>query len=156
MKAYTKYFALALLLTFLSALPARAQVGAGLKVGYGFDIEEILLGGELHVVTPVEDVTFVPNLEIYLRDDPSILSFNGDFHYAPRVGAQSSIRPYVGLGLAITRVSRNNRSNTDAGINLIGGINFRTSGRTTPFIHLKLVEGDYDDLVLAGGVRFLL
>lgn len=155
MKRYAFFAALALLLLVPSS--ARAQLGAGLNVQYGTDAEEFQIGGELHIPIPsVAGFTFVPNLEVYLQDEPSVLVFNGDFHYAPSVSPQASIRPYIGLGLALTRVEFDRRDNTEAGINIKGGINFRTTGSLVPFFQAEYRAGDYDDISIGGGIRFLL
>ena len=135
---------------------AQAQVGAGVNLQYGLDSEELLLGGELHlVIGAVEGLTFVPGLELYLADEPSVLVLNGNFHYAPSVSSRSSIRPYAGFGPALTRTSFGEADRTDFGVNVLGGVNFR-AGSLTPFIQLKYRAGDAEDLTLGGGVRFIL
>lgn len=140
------------------AKTASAQVGGGLNVQYGFEFEEVQLGAELHIVPGgLPNFTFVPNFEVYLRDDPSVVAFNGDFHYAPTVSRSREWRPYIGLGLALVRVAHRRNSNTEAGVNLKGGLNFRGQ-RTTPFVQIeyRVADDPYDDLSLGGGIRFIL
>lgn len=146
----------AFVLTFFVALPASAQVGGGINVQYGFDREEAQLGGELHLaLSSMRGLAFVPNVEVYLSDDPSIVAFNGDFHYAPTVSQNRAFRPYIGAGLALVRASFGGNSNSELGVNLKGGLNFR-SERTTPFLQLEYRAGDYDELSLGGGIRVVL
>ena len=138
---------LILMMAVLWTMPARAQTAIGLVAQYGLDIDEFQLGGEFHIpFRPIDGFSFVPNLEFYLRDDPTILSINADVHYAFGSQFARSFVPYVGLG----------RSNSDAGLNLIGGANFRTRGRSVPFFQIEFRAGDYEDLSIGGGVRFPL
>ena len=142
----------------LCTLPARAQTALGVVAQYGLDIEEFQLGGEFHIpFRPTEGFSFVPNIEFYLRDDPTIIVINADVHYAFGSQYSRSLMPYVGLGLAVTRVSNDGRSDSEAGLNLIGGANFRTRGRSVPFFQIEFRAGDpFDDLSIGGGVRFPL
>ena len=136
-------------------LPAHAQTALGVVAQYGLDIEEFQLGAEFHIpFRPIDGFSFVPNIEFYLRDDPTIFSINADVHYAFGSEFVESFVPYVGLGLAVTRVSDEGRSNSDAGLNLIGGANFRTRGRSVPFFQIEFRAGDFEDLSIGGGVRF--
>ncbi|MDX1547778.1 MAG: hypothetical protein R3247_12360 [Rhodothermales bacterium] len=148
---------IALLLVFgLSAQTAHAQLGAGLKVQYGLDAEEVQVGGELHVPLGVIDgLTLVPALEAYLGDEPSVVVLNGNVHYAPPVSPTSAFRPYAGLGLAAVRVSVDDEGETHPGLNLIGGINFR-AGPLTPFAQFTYRTGDASDTSIGGGLRFII
>ena len=151
-----------LLLVLIGVTPwvtaTQAQTALGLVAQYGLDIEEFQLGGEFHIpFRPLDGFSFVPNLELYIRDDPTILAINADVHYAFGSEFARSFVPYVGLGLAVTRVSDDGRSDSEAGLNLIGGANFRTRGRSVPFFPIEFRASDfYDDLSIGGGVRFPL
>lgn len=150
----TLTFAATLMLLAAFARPAQAQTALGVNAQYGLDFEEFQAGAELHIpFRAAGGFSFVPNVEFYFMDEPTVFSINGDVHYA--FGRYTrSFTPYVGLGLAITRWSRNDRSDTDAGLNIIGGANFRTGGRTTPFFQIEYRAGDFEDLSLGGGLRF--
>ena len=155
-----KLFPVLLTLTVaaLCILPARAQTALGIVAQYGLDLEEFQLGGEFHIpFRPADGFSFVPNIEFYLRDDPTIIVINADVHYAFASEYTRSLMPYVGMGLAVTRVSFNGQSDSEAGLNLIGGANFRTRGRSVPFFQVEFRAGDpFDDLSIGGGVRFPL
>ena len=156
MKNYT-VFLLALMMAVLWILPARAQTAVGVNAQFGLDIEEFQLGGEFHIpFRPIEGFSFVPNIEFYLRDDPTVFSINADVHYGFGSEYTRSFVPYVGMGLAVTRVSDDDRNDSDAGLNLIGGANFRTRGRSVPFFQIEFRAGDFEDLSIGGGVRFPL
>jgi outer membrane immunogenic protein len=45
-------------------------------------------------------------------------------------------------------------SGTEVGLNLGIGIDFKTSGKMVPFLQTKYTLGDFDQLVLMGGLRF--
>lgn len=157
MKTYlTGFAALALVAGLLAAPTAQAQTALGVNAQYGLDYEEFQLGAEFHLpFRPVEGLSFVPNAEFYIMDEPTLFSLNADVHYA--FGQYTrSFTPYAGLGLAITRRSVNDRSNTEAGLNVIGGANFRTGGNAMPFFQLEWRTGGYEDLSLGGGLRFRL
>ncbi len=146
---------LTLMVAVLWILPARAQTALGINAQYGLDFDEFQLGAEFHIpFRPIDGFSFVPNIEFYLRDDPTVLSINADVHYAFGSEFSRSFVPYVGLGLAVTRVSDEGRSRSDAGLNLIGGANFRTRGRSVPFFQIEFRAGDFEDLSIGGGVRF--
>lgn len=145
----------------LIAAPAQAQIGIGIKALYGLDSEEAQLGGELHLpIGAVTGLTFVPTLEVYLMDNPSVLSVNANFHYAPPVGGSSAVRPYFGLGIGAIRISqdvgRRTISDTESAFNILGGVNFRTSSSLTPFAQIQYRASDFDDISIGGGLRFVL
>ena len=151
-----------MMIGLLACTPAQAQIGLGLKALYGLDSEEVQLGGELHVpIGSVTGLTFVPTLEVYLMDNPEVLSVNANFHYAPPVGAGSSVRPYFGLGIGAIRVERDigprEIEDTEAAFNILGGVNFRTSGSLTPFVQIQYRASDFfDEASIGGGLRFAL
>ena len=140
----------------LTADAVRAQTAFGINAQYGLDVEEFQIGAELHVpIRAVNGLSFVPNVEFYLRDDPTIFNLNADFHWSIGSAYTRSFTPYVGAGLALTRWSNGDNSETEPGINLIGGFNFRTSGSAMPFFQVEYRATDpIDDLSIGGGVRF--
>ncbi|HMB94285.1 MAG TPA: outer membrane beta-barrel protein [Rhodothermales bacterium] len=153
---------LLMMIGFLAYTPAQAQIGLGVKALYGLDSEEAQLGGELHVpIGSVTGLTFVPTLEVYLTDNPDVLSINANFHYAPPVGAGSSVRPYFGLGIGAIRVSIDRRGEdieeTKSAFNVLGGVNFRTAGSLTPFVQIQYRASDFfEEASIGGGLRFVL
>ena len=57
---------------------------------------------------------------------------------------------------ALVRVDFGRRDDTEAGVNIKGGINFRTTGSVVPFFQGEYRAGDYDDVSIGGGIRFLV
>lgn len=74
-------------------------------------------------------------------------------------GVRGNIAPYVGGGLNIAHASREvlgvSASDTDAGLNLMGGLKFKSrTSRVAPFVELRVELGGGEQFVLTGGVLF--
>jgi opacity protein-like surface antigen len=73
-------------------------------------------------------------------------------------GVRGNVRPYIGGGLNYAHVSFDNCtgdcSNSDVGVNLMGGLNFQTRTRIMPFIEAKFELGGGEQFVLTGGIYF--
>ena len=72
-------------------------------------------------------------------------------------GVRGNVAPYAGGGFNYGHVSVDNCTgcgNGDVGINLLGGLNFRTRTKLTPFIEGRLALGGGDQFVLTGGLYF--
>ena len=66
-----------------------------------------------------------------------------------------SVAPYAGGGLRLGYASSSGNSDTDIGLNLGGGMKFKSSGKVTPFVEGRFtLGGDVEQLVLAGGILF--
>ena len=83
---------------------------------------------------------------------------NGNLAYRLRVPARSSFRPYLGGGLNIAHSSASaggvSASSTDADLNILGGTTIRVPGELTPFLEIRGVVGNANQVVFTGGVRF--
>lgn len=91
-------------------------------------------------------------------DNVNYWELNGNLGYMIP-GVRGNAHPYVGGGLNIGHVSVDNCgftgcSNTDAGVNLLGGINISTRKRLMPFIEGKIQLGHGDQFVITGGLYF--
>ncbi|MEO8295109.1 MAG: hypothetical protein ABI613_06290 [Gemmatimonadota bacterium] len=81
-------------------------------------------------------------------------------------GAQRTAHPYVGAGLNIGHASVNcgtdtgsgisygGCSSTDVGFNFLGGLNFHTRTKLTPYIEARAQLGHGNQFVATGGVYF--
>lgn len=65
-----------------------------------------------------------------------------------------ALTPYAGGGLVLGYASANGNSNTDLGVNLGGGLKFKTGGNLTPFIEARVELGAGEQFVLTGGLLF--
>jgi hypothetical protein len=123
----------------------------GPRVTYNFDFEEVAIGG--HGIIPLNSrVDFYPSLDIFLPDNGSLLGFNLDLRLKPVL---ESPMFYLGGGLNLTRASFRSASNTEAGVNIIGGLEGQT-GVIRPFGELRLLIGDGSSVALAGGLNIII
>ena len=66
----------------------------------------------------------------------------------------SQVAPYAGGGLSFVIVDTPGGSDTDLGVNLGGGLKFKTSGKLSPFVEARIELGGGEQFVLTGGVLF--
>ena len=93
------------------------------------------------------DIFFPGNDIDYLE-----LNYNVVYNFTP--ASAPRLNPYLGGGLNFARVSVGNGNESDIGLNIVGGANFRTSSRVTPFVEIRLEAGGGEQLVLTGGILF--
>jgi len=65
-----------------------------------------------------------------------------------------ALRPYAGGGLNLAHVSVGSFSDTRLGLNLLGGLKFRTAGRLTPFVEARVELSGGEQFVITGGLLF--
>lgn len=83
----------------------------------------------------------------------SVTYFELNYNIYYRFEAEA-LSPYAGGGLRMGYISNGN-SDTDFGLNLGGGLKFKTSGTVKPFVEARFtLGGDVEQLVLAGGIMF--
>ncbi len=159
----TTFFAVFLLVI---ALPSKAQVAIDLgpRVGYdiGGDVEEFFIGADARFGIPDFPVDLGATFDYFFTDgDLSFFQLSMNAYY-DFILEDMSFVPYAGAGLGISRVSVDSDlgplgsysySDTDTGINLIGGARF-TAGNMYPFAQVQLTFGDLDLLTIGGGILF--
>ena len=163
MKRHLRTFVLpcALALLALSSLPQRAsaEVGLGPHLGYNFDWDEPVIGGELRA-----DIARVSR-SVQLQIDPTLslaflgantvvfdISLNLPFQFEIN---DSVLRPYLAPGLAFLHSSGHWGSDSNLFLNLIGGLLF-DFGKVDPFVQLKIMIPHGSLVELVGGVLFEL
>ncbi len=156
----------ALFLT-LGASTLSAQVRFGGQLDWGSDSD---FGLGARALFPIGDAVNVRGLDISAAFDyffPShpagtdltYWEINGNALYNIQV-RNTSLAPYVGAGLNIAHASAGvtgfgSASNTDAGLNLVGGSYLRLrNSRIMPFAEARVILGGGDQFVLSGGVVF--
>lgn len=140
--------ALALVVT-----PAAAEWIPGFRAGIYGEGSDPFVGMEL--LHPVGDGRwwFNPNVEWVFVDRGDLFSLNADVHYDLEV--EAAVDVWVGGGLAAIFSDHPRRgSETDAGINLLGGVAFRRAGPVRPYVQGKIVLSDEIEGVIGFGVRF--
>ena len=135
-----------------AVIPAYSDTTFGVRTGVYTDAEAGFLGGEVLTSLP-SHWYFNPNLEVALTDTRNVVSANGDFHYD-----FLQDRPYyvwAGGGPALIRHQNNvEPDETDFGVNVLGGIAWKTSSRISPYLQGKVTLTEEDEAVLAFGLRF--
>lgn len=125
----------------------------GLGVRFGFD------ASGWH-----PDVEIQLGLDIFFPDSPPgvdvgyfEINANAVRHF--RIADNRTLMPYAGAGFNIARASRSDdgvsfseRSDTDLGVNILGGVRFDLD-RYDPFVELRFELGGGDQGVLTGGIR---
>jgi len=153
--------ALALLLVALAASPADAQRRArrraaatarpsyGPHLGYNFDVDDLLIGGQLSwPMTPQLDL--YPTFDYYFVSGGSLWALNFDVKYRPptRYGAW-----YVGGGLNWSHASSGGNGTSDTGLNLLTGLEGRR-GRSRPYVEAKIILGSGSSFQIVGGLNW--
>ncbi|HEX6938286.1 MAG TPA: hypothetical protein VF158_02660 [Longimicrobiales bacterium] len=156
----------------VSAGEARAQVSFGAHASFGDDTD-LGIGGRVYAALPFQRTRFVGSFDYFFPDDGGAGAIGGESDvtyfevnanaiYSLPVRNMPSFAPYVGGGLNIARASveleiageERSNSDTDMGLNLLGGAEFGSAGNIRPFVELRIEMAGGDQFVLAGGVRF--
>lgn len=143
---------LAILTAAFAAGPALAANAFGVRTGVYTDANAGFLGGEF-VTTIAPNWYFNPNLEVAVSSDRDVVTVNGDFHYDFLAD-----RPYwvwAGGGPAVIhREFEFDPDRTDFGVNVLGGIGWKTRSAVSPYVQAKVTFSNSDEAVLAFGLRF--
>lgn len=157
MTSRVRAVAVALVLLGGVSVAAEAQVGPmefGPRVTYNFDMEEFAIG--VHLVKPLTSaISFYPSFDYYMVGDGLTLwGFNADLTY--QVPSESLQWLYLGAGLGIFRSSGGGFSNTDTGLNLIGGFQPAGGARIKPFAEARFQIGGGESFSVVGGLKIPL
>ena len=126
-----------------SASPAAAQFGV--RAGYSFNPDQVVLGAHYMVPIGTSGLHFVPSAEVAFGDSLFTLYGNGDLVY--RFSAGGSVKPYLGGGVSVVNrdpddvevagVTVKRESKTEVGFSALGGAWFNAGGSTPWFIEGK-------------------
>ncbi|MFQ5890332.1 MAG: hypothetical protein ACE5JR_09810 [Gemmatimonadota bacterium] len=150
-----------LFLLGVSDLNAQARFGGQLSFG---DSQDVGLGARLMLgVESLKRVEFNGSFDYFFPDEPvggdrDYWELNGNLAYFFDVGSATSLAPYAGGGLNIAHGSRTfsdgrDTSDTDLGLNLLGGTRFG-SGPVIPFAELRVEVSGGEQFLITGGVIF--
>jgi hypothetical protein len=144
------------------AAPAWAQGAAGyrgwgLRGGVADSPDQIVLGAQWDLGDLTPDLRFVPNFEIGLGDDHTIVGGTVPVHYVFR--ASGAVRPYVGGGVALAWVDRDlphggSDSEFELAVKAIGGVEWKLANANLFGLELALHGGDIYDLQLLATLSF--
>ncbi len=127
-----------------------SDIGVGLGVTASLPVTSLIPGAR--------DVTFNPAFDYFFPNtglggtSPTYweLSANAAYHFTIQ-GAK--LGPYAGGGLVVAHLGWSGFSNTEIGLNLLGGTTF-PAGKVTPFAQLRLELRSGSAFFLTGGVLF--
>jgi hypothetical protein len=103
-------------------------------------------------------LTVVGSFDYYFPDGPvDYWEINGNLIYNFDIPSAPSVTPYAGGGLNIAHASRDTESgsfsDTDPGLNLLGGARF-DAGSLMPFVEMKFTIEGAEQFVVTGGLLF--
>ena len=135
--------------TAFLASPLLADTRFGVRTGVYTEESAGFLGGEV-VTSLAPSWYFNPNLEVALNGDRDVVTVNGDVHYD-----FFHDRPYwVWAGAGPAYIHREVNDSNDFGVNLLGGIGWKTRSKVSPYVQGKVTVSNDDEAVLAVGMRF--
>ncbi len=155
---------LALMFSATPRAEAQARIDIAPRLGFDLvgDVEEFFLGVDARIGLVAVPVILNPAFDYYFTEgNRNVYQFSANVLYPIRY---PGMRPYLGGGIGISRISieRDGRqfgpfesSDTDVGLNFIGGVVFRT-GNLRPFVQGQITFGDLDLFTVAGGLLFRL
>lgn len=151
-----RILALVIVVLALGTASALADTSAGIRAGLSVNPDQFLFGGQLNLDPVGRHVYIVPSAELGLGDNLTTLSFNGDVQYRFPVDKGSDLRPYAGGGLTIYWVDVDGGgSDTEVGVNLLGGIFFGDASGNPMFIDAKLgLNDEIPDWKFVFGINF--
>lgn len=154
-----RVFAVAVALLFAAGMASAADkpLSFGLQASYGEEADFAVGARAIYNLEDVhEGLNLVGSFEYYFPSNEGIdvtyFEVNGDLHYNIPL-EDAKVEPYAGAGLNFARASWDGGSESEVGLNLIGGINV-PAGNLKLFLEAKLeVEGG-DQFVVTAGIRF--
>ena len=142
------------LMFLVPAVAGAVDVDFGVRAGLYSDADAGFLGGEL-LTGVTRNWFFNPNLEYVFVDDGSLYTLNLDAHYDLTTRSPYSL--WVGGGPAVIFSDLDCRfcdSETDIGLNLLGGIGFWNRQAIRPYVQGKVTLSDNTEASIAFGLRF--
>jgi len=141
---------LTIVLSDTAAAQARSHIGP--QIGYNFDYQAVVLGGQLSLRLG-RHLELYPSFNYFFVDVGSLWAINVDLKY--RLPIQNADFLYIGGGVNFTRDSYGGTSNTDTRGNFIAGLESRR-GNIHPFGEFLLTAGQGTTTQLVGGLNITL
>ncbi len=158
-----KKFLMVLALILVTCAPCMAQEtdlkvnSWGLRLGVASDPDQLVGGAQWNLGEVARNLRFVPNFEVGVGDDATLVMVNTPVHYVFR-DAQAAVTPYLGGGLTLgwIELDRGRRETSDFEIALEGvaGVEWMLRDGNRFFLELNLVFGDFHDAQLLAGWSF--
>jgi hypothetical protein len=147
---------------FSSAASAELQLRSwGPRVGLADDPDQGIVGAQFDLGEFAPRVRFIPNVELGLGDDHTLLVATAPVHYRWEGLQDTKIVPYAGGGVAVGWVDVDepdpgeDDSDFELAFKAIGGAEWPLSGgRTSFFAELNRDFGDLHDIQVVVGWKF--
>ena len=131
--------------------------GWGPRVGLSLNPDQVYFGAHLDFGNFARHVRFQPNLELGFGDNVKLFTVNAEAAYRFR-STWDVWTPYLGGGIGANIKSvdtgRGNHSQTELGVNLLGGIEKGLSNGDRFFVEGKISLNDVPDAKIAIGWTF--
>lgn len=99
-------------------------------------------------------LTIIASFDYYFPDGSvDYWEINGNLIYNFDIPSAPTVTPYAGGGLNIGHASAEGYSDTDPGLNLLGGARF-DAGSIMPFAEVKFTIEGIEQFVVTGGILF--
>lgn len=135
--------------------------GWGPRVGVADDPDQIIGGVHFDFGEFTDHVRFVPNVELGLGDDHTILALTAPAHYVWENLGNTTTEPYAGGGVTLGFIDRDHDgrgrdddSDVELAFRAIGGAQWRLENGNSFFVELNLVAGDVHDMQALVGWMF--
>ena len=143
----------------MSAGAAQAATAWGLRGGATFEPDQVHVGAHLNGGELFTDGWFIPNLEVGFGDDMTLIAVNPELVYKFSNRSSADWGFYIGAGLGLNFYSWDNNvdgddSETELGVNFLGGMSRKLSAGNDFFVELKLGAADSPDAKVTVGFTF--
>lgn len=138
--------------------PGHGAVGWGPRLGLTVNPDQVHFGMHMNFGGFSPGVRFVPNFELGFGDNETLGALNFEANYVFN-SSRSQWAPYLGGGVGANFIGPENgglrdRSDTEVGMNVVGGIERGISSTTSFFAEAKLGLIQAPDLKLTLGWTF--
>ncbi|MBK7673209.1 MAG: hypothetical protein IPJ24_17755 [bacterium] len=138
---------------------AQAETAWGLRGGATFEPDQVHVGAHMNGGELFNDGWFIPNIEIGFGDDITLVALNPELVYKFSKRGSSDWGFYIGAGLGLNFYSWDNDgpgdgSETELGVNFLGGMSRKLSAGNDFFVELKLGAADSPDAKVTAGFTF--
>jgi hypothetical protein len=153
---------IAVLMVALSLVATSAVAGdvaGGIRGGITFDPDQVHVGGHLYAGEMFPHAYFVPNIEIGFGENLTLVALNPELLYRFERVRGADWGFYAGGGLGVNFYnwdsgSVGDDSDTELGLNLVGGATRGLSGGNELFFEVKFGVADSPDGKLTVGLTF--
>lgn len=140
-----------------SAAFAQETSGWGVRFGLSDDPDQVVVGAQYDVGEVARHVHIVPNLELGLGDDVTLVTLAAIAQY--RFGTVDRMRPYAGGGIEAGWIDvddgpGDDDSDFEIQLDVVGGLAWPMSNGNEFFLELVLGFGDLQDAQIMAGFSF--